>query len=61
MVVNWKAVAKNLRNGLEYQEWLMTVVKITLPIGSLNSLSKEYVNNVYRGINAKNCFRDKRG
>ena len=33
----------------------------TLPSGSLKPLSIEYVNDVYRGISAKNCFRDERG
>ena len=33
----------------------------TLPSGSLKPLSIEYVNDVYRGISAKNCSRDERG
>ena len=44
-----------------YKEWFMTVIKFTLPSSSLKPLSIEYLNNVYRGISAKNCSRDERG
>ena len=43
-----------------FKEWFETVVKFTLPSSS-KPLSIEYVTNVYRGISAKNCSRDKRG
>ena len=33
----------------------------TRPSGGLESLSIEYVNDLYRGISAKNCSRDERG
>ena len=38
-----------------------TVLKFTLPNSSLKKLSIEYVNDVYRGISAMNCFRDEKG
>ena len=44
-----------------YKKCFKTVVKFTLPISSLKSLSIEYVNDVYRGISAKNSSRDERG
>ena len=43
------------------KEWFKTVKKFTLPGSSLKPLSIEYVNDVYRGISAKNFYRDKRG
>ena len=42
-----------------YKEWFKTVIKFTLPSSSLKPLSIENVNDVYRGISAKNCPRDK--
>ena len=36
-------------------------MKFTLPSGSLNSLSKEYMNNVYQDVSANNCPGDERG
>ena len=44
-----------------YKEWFKTVIKFTLPSSSFKPLSIEYVNDVYRGISAKNCSRDERG
>ena len=44
-----------------YKEWFKTVIKFTLPSSSLKPLSIEYLNDVYRGISAKNCSRDERG
>ena len=32
-----------------------------MPSGSLKPLSTEYMNDIYRGISAKNCSRDERG
>ena len=43
-----------------YKEWFKTVIKFTLSSSSLKPLSIEYVNDVYRGISAKNCSRDER-
>ena len=43
------------------KEWFKTVKKFTLPGSSEKPLSIEYVNDVYRGINAESCYRDKRG
>ena len=43
------------------KEWFKKVIKFTLPSSSLRPLSIEYVNDMYRGISAKNCSRDKRG
>ena len=44
-----------------YKEWFKTVIKFTLPSSSLMPLAIEYLNDVYRGISAKNCSRDERG
>ena len=44
-----------------YKEWFKTVIKFTLPSSSLKPLSTECVNDMYRGISAKNCSRDGRG
>ena len=44
-----------------FKEWFKAVVKFTLPSNSLKPLSIECVNNVNRGISAKNCSRDERG
>ena len=44
-----------------YKEWFKTAIKFTLPSNSLKPLSIECVNDVYRGISAKNCSREKRG
>ena len=43
-----------------YKEWFKTV-KFTLSSSSLNPLSAEYVNDIYRCITAKNCSRDEKG
>ena len=37
------------------------MITFTLLSDSLKPLSIEYVNDVHRGISAKNCSRDKRG
>ena len=44
-----------------YKEWFKTVIKFTLPSSSLKPLSTEYVNDMYRGISAKNCSKDESG
>ena len=44
-----------------YKECFKTVIKFTLPSSNLKPLSIEYLNDVYRGISAKNCSRDERG
>ena len=44
-----------------YKEWFKTVIKFTLPSSSLKPLSIQNVNDVYRGISAKNCSIDERG
>ena len=44
-----------------YKEWFKTVIKFTLTSSSLKPLSIENVNDVYRGISAKNCSIDERG
>ena len=41
-----------------YKEWFKAVIKFTLPSSTLKPISIEYVNNVYRGISAKNCSRE---
>ena len=43
-----------------YKEWYMTIIKFILPSSSLKPLSIEYVNDLYWGISAKNCSREKR-
>ena len=43
-----------------YKEWFKTDIKFNLPSSRLKPLSTEYVNDVYRGISAKNCSRDER-
>ena len=35
--------------------------KVLLPSNSLKPLSIEYVNDLYRGIGAKNCSKEERG
>ena len=44
-----------------FKEWFKKVIKFTLSSNNLKPLSIEYVNDVYRGISAKNCSRDERG
>ena len=50
MALTRKAVTKNLK-----------VQRIILAEWYLKPLLIEYVHDVYRGISAKNCSRDKRG
>ena len=44
-----------------YKEWFQTIATFTLPSRTLKPLSIAYVKDVYLGISAKNCSRDKRG
>ena len=44
-----------------YKEWFKTVIKFTLPSSSLKPLTTEHVNDMYRGINVKNCSRVEKG
>ena len=44
-----------------YKECYKKIIKFILPSCSLKPLSVRYVNNVYRGISAKDCSRKERG
>ena len=44
-----------------YKEWYKIIIKFTLPSSGLKPLSVKYVNDVYRGISAKNCSKKERG
>ena len=44
-----------------YKECYKKIIKFILPSSSLKPLSVRYVNNVYRGISAKDCSRKERG
>ena len=54
------SVMRTIKVEETYKEWFKTVIKFTLPSSSLKPLSIEYVNDVYRGISAKNCSREER-
>ena len=55
------SVIRGNENKETCKECFKTVKKFTLPGSSLKPLSIEYVNDLYRGINGKSCYRDKRG
>ena len=44
-----------------YKEWYKKIIKFILPSSSLKPLSVKYVNDVYRGISAKNCSSKETG
>ena len=50
---------KNLKKT--HKEWYKIIIKFTQPSSSLQPLSIEYVNDLYRGISAKNCSKEERG
>ena len=55
------AATRTLKVKEIYKEWFKTVIKFILPSSSLKLSSVAYVNDVHRGISARNCSRDKRG
>ena len=60
-IIDTMSVMKAIKVKETYKEWFKTVIKFTLPSGSLKPLLIQYVNDVYRGISAKNFPRDERG
>ena len=54
------SVARAIKIKETYKEWFKTVTKFTLYSRSLKAPTIEYVKNVYRCINVKNCPRDER-
>ena len=60
-IIDTMSVMRANENKETFKEWFKTVKKFTLPGSSEKPLSIEYVNDVYRGINAESCYRDKRG
>ena len=60
---HWIIDTMSVMRGIKvtYKEWYMPIIKFTLPSSSLKPLSIKYVNDVYRGISAKNCSRKERG
>ena len=55
------SVMRAIKVKKTYIKWFKTVLKFNLTSSSLKPLSTEYVNNMYRGISAKNCSKDERG
>ena len=46
-VIDTVSVMRAIKFKEKYKEWLKTVIKFTLPISSLKSLSTVYVNDLY--------------